>query len=291
LVRTLTYWRKTVNDDASRLYVPKGAATSLLRAQMVHGEQVRRDIARITEVQDFESLRSQLSRWSQHNERALVTIFGEPERLAYRSAGLPQVRVQGLDARKARMGQVVSARLAYLGDAVGRVDIAAQKQADSAADHKSWWRIMLDHPWTIAIAAPVIAAPVITVITLAVTGTGTGASMLTGSVVCVSGRPVVGVWIAASSGQDDSGFAHLGPANASGISYPAGSAATYSYRLPHSGTYSVHVGCGETASGWDSRNYSSLLSGATADLRCNDPTNPPIPGVVPEGKCIPITGS
>jgi hypothetical protein len=280
-----------VNDDASRLYVPKVAALSLLRAQIVHGEQVHQDIAQITEVQGFESLRSQLSRWSQHNERALVKIFGEPERLAYRSTGLPALRVHGVDARRAQMEQIVTARLAYLGDAVGRVDAAARKQAGSAADHKPWWRVMLDHPWTIAIAAPVIAAPVITLITLAVTGTGTAASMLTGSVVCVSGRPLVGVWIAASSGQDDSGFAHLGPANASGISYPAGSIATYSYRLSHAGTYSVHVGCGGTASVWDSSNYSPLLSGATADLRCNDPTNPPIRGVVPDGKCIPITGS
>ena len=64
---------------------------------------------------------------------------------------------------------------------------------------------------------------------------GQGDLTVTGSVVCESWQPVVGVWIAASTGQSDSGLAHLGPPDASGISYPIGAAGTYSYRLPHGG--------------------------------------------------------
>jgi hypothetical protein len=102
---------------------------------------------------------------------------------------------------------------------------------------------------------------------------GQGDLTVTGSVVCESGRPVVGVWIAASSGQNDSGYAHLGPPDASGISYPIGAAGTYSYRLPHGGTYAVHVGCGGTAQGWASSSYSPLQSSPAAHLHCADPTS------------------
>jgi hypothetical protein len=102
---------------------------------------------------------------------------------------------------------------------------------------------------------------------------GQGDLTVTGSVVCESGRPVVGVWIAASTGQSDSGAAHLGPPGTSGISYPIGAAGTYSYRLPHGGTYAVHVGCGGTAQRWASSSYSPLLSSPAVHLRCADPTS------------------
>lgn len=137
----------------------------------------------------------------------------------------------------------------------------------------------------------ILVASVIAVASILITshqGTASpqsSASLLTGSVVCESGRPVVGVWIAASTGQIDSGFAHLGPADPSGISYPVGSTATYSYLLPHSGTYAVHVGCGGQANAWDSSNYSPLLSGTKADLRCDDPTTAPMHGTTPRGTC------
>ncbi len=100
-----------------------------------------------------------------------------------------------------------------------------------------------------------------------------GSTLVTGSVVCESGRPVTGVWIAASSGQDDSGLAHLGPPGSSGISYPIGSAGTYSFRLAHGGSYAVHVGCGGTARRWASSNYSPLLSSTAVLLLCHDPTS------------------
>jgi hypothetical protein len=101
---------------------------------------------------------------------------------------------------------------------------------------------------------------------------GRSSVMLNGSVVCDSGRPVVGVWIAASTGQEDSGLAHLGPPDPTGTSYPTGSSGTYSYRLPHGGSYAIHVGCGGTAQNWASSNYSPLLSSPTVHLSCHDPS-------------------
>jgi hypothetical protein len=280
-----------VNDDVSRLCVPKDEAAALLQAQIQQGKELRRAIGHTNASSNLKTLESELFRWSQRNEQALVAIFGEPERLIYRSADPSQPTTRGAYGRRVRMEGVSASRLAYLSDAVARVDLASTKQADLAADKKRRWRAVLDHPWTIALAAPMIAAPVIAFITFAVTSSGTGSSLLTGSVICESGRPVVGVWIAASSGQNDSGFAHLGPANPSGISYPVGSTATYSYLLPHGGTYAVHVGCGGDADAWDSRNYSPLLSGVRADLRCDDPTTLPTQGISPRGTCAATANS
>jgi hypothetical protein len=100
---------------------------------------------------------------------------------------------------------------------------------------------------------------------------GSGTLTITGSVACESGRPVIAVWIAASAGQSDSGYAHLGPPDAFGVSYPIGASGTYSYLLRHGGSYAVHVGCGGSSQRWDSSNYSPLLSGPHVTLRCNDP--------------------
>jgi hypothetical protein len=111
-----------------------------------------------------------------------------------------------------------------------------------------------------------------------------GGLTVTGSVVCESGRPVVGVWVAASTGQGNSGYAHLGPPDASGTSFPIGAAGTYSYRLPHGGSYAVHVGCGGTAQQWASSNYSPLLSSPAAHLHCADPISL-THGASPQGSC------
>ena len=113
---------------------------------------------------------------------------------------------------------------------------------------------------------------------------GDSSSLVSGSATCQSGRPVVGIWIAASSGQKDSGYAHLGPATA-GTNFAAGSTVTYSYLLPHGGTYGVHVGCGGTASDWDSRNFSPLISGRIAHLRCDDPATVRSGNTNPTGTC------
>jgi transcriptional regulator with XRE-family HTH domain len=113
---------------------------------------------------------------------------------------------------------------------------------------------------------------------------GDGSSLVSGSATCVSGRPVVGIWIAASSGQKDSGFAHLGPATAR-TDFAVGSTVTYSYLLPHGGTYSAHVGCGGTASDWDSRNFSPLIIGRVARVRCDDPAATRSRRSTPAGTC------
>jgi hypothetical protein len=148
-----------------------------------------------------------------------------------------------------------------------------------------WWRAVLANPWTVAAGAPLITAPLLAIGNYALSHIGHSSPLLTGSVVCESGRPVVGVWIAASAGQKDSGFAHLGPPNPSGISYPIGSTGTYSYLLPHGGTYAVHVGCGGTAAHWASANYSPLLSSWTVHLLCDDPTAVSASGATLRGEC------
>lgn len=159
-----------MSDNVSRLYMSKPEATARLRGQIEQGQDLNLATGQATAPKDLEALRSRLSRWSQSNEQMLAQIFGEPERAAYRSADLPRTRLRGFSARQARMERVVSSRLHYLESAVARVEQAPESQADPAADKEPWWRVMLDHPWTIALAAPVLVAPLITVITLAVTG-------------------------------------------------------------------------------------------------------------------------
>src|SRR5581483_11955730 len=67
---------------------------------------------------------------------------------------------------------------------------------------------------------------------------------LRGTVVCNSGRPVTGVWVAGTSG---SGFARWSPeANAN--------VAQYSFSLPRPQTMSLHIGCGGSNGGWASDN-------------------------------------
>ncbi|HEY7145788.1 MAG TPA: hypothetical protein VH637_16225 [Streptosporangiaceae bacterium] len=119
---------------------------------------------------------------------------------------------------------------------------------------------------------------------------GQNGTTVTGSVACTSGQPVVGVWVAASTGQADSGLAHLGPPGTSGFSYPIGSRGTFSYRLPHAGSYALHVGCGGTAHNWASSDYSALLSSRTVHLRCQDP---PVSaqGTAARGQCLVTSAS
>jgi hypothetical protein len=278
-----------MTDEVSRLNVPKPEAAQRLRAQVEHGLDICIAIGRATNARELDALRSRSSRWSQRNEQELAFIFGEPERIPYRSVGLPQTTPHGFAARQERMERATRSRLNYLENSIDRVTSAPENDAKPAVESKRWWRAILDHPWTIALAAPVIAAPLILLINNLATGNTAGSVQLTGTVVCESGRPVVGVWIAASTGQIDSGLAHLGPAKFSGIDYPVNSISGYSYRLPHGGTYAVHVGCGGTGADWDSSNYSPLLSGDTADLRCDDPKVTPTRGSTPEGSCTPVT--
>jgi transcriptional regulator with XRE-family HTH domain len=134
-------------------------------------------------------------------------------------------------------------------------------------------------PGVVSLAAALIA------IGTYVARIGPGSSfLLTGSVTCESGRDVVGIWIAASAGQQDSGYAHLGT-GAIGTAGATGATTSFSYRLPHGGPYVVHAGCGGIARHWTSVNFSGLLSGRAADLRCDDPeTTSPVTSR-PIGKC------
>jgi transcriptional regulator with XRE-family HTH domain len=163
----------------------------------------------------------------------------------------------------------------------------APERDSSGAEPKKrpWWRVTASR-WRAAVIVPLTAVSLLAVGAYAVSQTinGQGSVTVTGSVICESGRHVVGVWIAASAGQSDSGFAHLGPPNPSGISFPIGAQGTYSYLLPHGGSYAVHVGCGGTAHHWASINYSPLLSSPSAHLRCNDPTTS-AGETSPRGRC------
>lgn len=156
---------------------------------------------------------------------------------------------------------------------------------------RPWRRVVAANPAKSTLVSLVIAALLATVgYSVSRIVHSQSGLLLTGSVVCESGRPIVGVWIAASTGQSDSGFAHLGPPGASGISYPIGATGTYSYRLPHGGTYAVHVGCGGTAQHWASSNYSPLLSGPTAHLLCHDPISS-ADGASSQGSCTDAAAS
>jgi hypothetical protein len=151
---------------------------------------------------------------------------------------------------------------------------------------KPWWRTAMVSPWTVAICAPLIVVAILAGIHFfSAKPAATGhALVLNGWVVCDSGRSVVGIWIAASSGGSDSGPANLGSSGSASRSHP-GSAVSYTYLLRHGGTYSVHVGCGDTAAHWASTSYSPLISGATAHLHCRDPESKPIDGLTPNGHC------
>jgi TIR domain len=149
---------------------------------------------------------------------------------------------------------------------------------------RPWWRALPSHGRIGSLAVLIVVA-LITAGFYVAGHVAHGSFTATGSVSCESGRPVVGVWIAASGGQRDSGFAHLGPPNPVGPSYPIKATGTYSYQLLHGGSYAVHVGCGGSAGHWASKNYSPLISGPAAHLHCDDPTTAPVHGVPPQGTC------
>lgn len=303
-----------MNDKRSRLHMSRPQAASLLNAQIMTGQDLRQAVAQATAMEELQALRPKLSAWSTRNEHVLVRVFGESERQHYRLASPPAVATRSIEDRRVQLERRTNARLRYLHGAVTRIELAEQMPSsagkvigvaqqgerdnatpDSTAvitpdesPRKPRWRKALTHPWTIAICAPLIVAALIAIGSYARARINHSGATVTGSIVCESGRQIVGVWIAASTGQSDSGYAHLGPPNPTGTSFPVGSTGTYSYLLPHGGSYAVHVGCGGSAAHWASRNYSPLLSSRTADLRCDDPIAPE-PGVIPRGKCTVAT--
>lgn len=289
-----------MSDIGSRRHLSRAQATSLLNAQIMAGRDLRQAVARAATTEELQALRPQLSAWSTRNEYVLIRAFGESERQDYRLARPQTVATGSIEDRRAQLERRTDARLQYLHGAVTRIELGKRDYATPDAPDatmpdespgKTRWRAAVTNPWIIAICAPLIVAALIAIGSYAKARIAHSSIItLTGSVVCESGRKVVGVWIAASTGQSDSGYAHLGPPNPNNVSYPIGSSGTYSYLLPHGRSYAVHVGCGGSAAHWSSRNYSPLLSGRTADLRCDDHTTADR-GVIPRGRCTTGTGA
>lgn len=88
------WWRhaflrgNAVDEDGSRLHMGKAEAAERLQAQIERGKEIHWAITQAASLNDLQTLKSRLSRWSQHNQLVLEAIFGESERSAYRSAGL-----------------------------------------------------------------------------------------------------------------------------------------------------------------------------------------------------------
>jgi hypothetical protein len=104
-----------------------------------------------------------------------------------------------------------------------------------------------DHPAVAPPPPPATASPKAAPKTTAPTG-----ETIAGQLSCSSGRSVEGVWVQAGSG---SGFAPW-----SGIG--DGASASYSYRLPTTETYALHVGCGGTPQSWAVSADTPVVSGS-----------------------------
>ncbi|MFJ9907491.1 hypothetical protein ACIRVK_32170 [Streptomyces sp. NPDC101152] len=127
--------------------------------------------------------------------------------------------------------------------------------------------MMTPHPNNRRKRALALAAAGAALVTGAMT-TATAASASTtvsGSLSCVSGNAVEGVWVAANS--SSSGWAILSAASGSA------SSVSWHYSLNNGGTYYIHVGCGGSPSHWATNNYSSTVSGnSLTGVICYDMT-------------------
>lgn len=85
---------------------------------------------------------------------------------------------------------------------------------------------------------------------------------IAGSVACVSGNDVEGVWIDADSGTDD--WARM--------NVPGGtsSAVSWTYTLTSGTGYHFHVGCGGSPSNWAVSTYSGHRTGNSNSAICYD---------------------
>ena len=243
----------------------------------------------------------------------LLMIFGQAEQTACRTVALTRASGRSVSDPRAQLGRQVDSQLAYLRDALigasqasrfeagtragvsnaSRPGAAASAKADAAASEppKRRWKAFLLNSWVVGVATPLIVVAVLAALSGFVSFINGPGGLVTGSVVCESGRPVIGVWIAASAGQRGSGFAHLGPAAGTPGNYAAGSKVTYSYLLASGGSYSVHVGCGGIAADWASSNYSPVLQARSVNLQCNDPTAAHGNSGPPRGACTVTPGT
>jgi hypothetical protein len=107
-----------------------------------------------------------------------------------------------------------------------------------------------------------VAALAAGVIGVAATPALAASKGVAGSLSCVSGSAVTGVFVHANSG--GGGWATM--------SSPGGKSSTLSwtYTIPNTGSYYLAVGCGGTTQTWATTNYSNNYSGNSQGLLCYD---------------------
>jgi hypothetical protein len=292
-----------MDSNGKRLQIPAAKSIALLNAQVVTGENLRQAAASSTGLAELRAIGLRMSSWSTTNKRALIKIFGPAEEETYRASARVEIPGRSFASQQVRLIRKADSQLGYLRAALARVtqvaaseattgqevpgtqdggselathnqmnvhQDAAQKATEPQKSKRSWRKLLLN-VWAVGVGAPLIVVALTAGISALVSLLNGNNALLTGSVVCPSGQPVVGVWIAASTGQRDSGYAHLGTAAAGAGNYPEGPAATYSFSLQNDTTYSVHVGCGGTVNDWNFSDDSPLLSARSVILHCTDP--------------------
>jgi hypothetical protein len=86
--------------------------------------------------------------------------------------------------------------------------------------------------------------------------------VVSGTVKCQSGLPVVGIWLEAQRGGSTwVGFDPLGAEL---------STVRYEYQLPNGGPYELRVGCGGTIARWASTSYTGFVHGSGFAFICAD---------------------
>jgi hypothetical protein len=265
---------ETVGGEEPRPGPSPSQAAGLLDAQITAGAELHRSVASAADAGELQVVGARVAAWLRRNEAVLVRIFGPSERQSYRLAAPAVVRTRDFEVRRDQLERRISARMRYLRAARAKIELGSSvtEQAGPAeSSRKPAWQRILTSQWTINIFAPLIGVAILAGGGYAIAQIFHRGVQITGTVVCESRRDVVGVWIAAATGQADSGYAHLGSVSWS-AGAPIGFEGSYSYLLPRGGSYVVHVGCGGSTHHWDSTNYSPELSGRTANLVCRDPT-------------------
>jgi hypothetical protein len=83
---------------------------------------------------------------------------------------------------------------------------------------------------------------------------------ISGTISCVSGHSVEGVWVQASQGSGYSPWQGIGN----------GSTSRYYYTLPSTESFSLHVGCGGTTAAWGISLSTPLVAGPVVNFTCHD---------------------
>jgi hypothetical protein len=297
-----------VDLSSTQLHIAPAVARAQLDQQIAAGEKLLKKIRSATVIDDLALISNELRLWAARNDSALTRVFGALSAQQFYSEVSRTVHARGFGRRRATMARRVEVALGKLRIALAAVEAistsltsppaesgAAEGGADASVTEsgKPWWPRVVSNAWTVAIGAPLIVALILAGIKLAGGDppAKSGSVIIRGSVVCESGRAVVGMWIAASASKADSGLANLGTSASSNRGNRPRSRAVYSFLLRHGGRYAAHVGCGGTASHWASANNSPLLSGVTNNLVCRDPvTASPEGEASPTGSCVASAG-